>query len=59
MPDLDDEEQQKLKGMLADWDNMRLAIRTLSYIGAAIGWCIGIASGALFLWDQFFHGKGH
>ena len=55
MPDLNEEEQQKLQEMLSDWDNMKRAIKTLAWIGSIVGWLIGLGSGLIVFWQQWHH----
>ncbi len=58
MPELDESEQEKLKEMLVDWDNMKRAIKTLAWFGSVVGWLIGIGSG-IIVFIQTWKQPGH
>lgn len=56
MPDLNDDQKQKLEEMLETWDNVHRAIKALNFIGGMLKWIIGIGASLAMIWGVL-HGQ--
>jgi len=57
MPDLNDDQKQKLEEMLETWDNVHRAIRVLNLIGSILKWLIGIGASVAVIWTALHSPK--
>jgi len=54
--DLTDEDRQKLRDMLEYWEQYRLAIKFLLFMGKILKWGTSIAAAGAVIWSAFHGG---